>query len=136
MIDITGNWRERDSFPDRLQTSEPDLQDNDRRTFRQRLSLPAGRFAVELEYDSIHDRRPGIYSDDTMFHVATPAFLPVNDRWFLYVQACPLPATKNYIDGRWDLWAFACDRRMPTRPGLADLFIPGLPDSAPAKETR
>jgi hypothetical protein len=59
MIDITGNWREGDSFPDRLQTREPDLQDNDCRTFRQRLSLPAGRYTVELEYDSVHDRRPG-----------------------------------------------------------------------------
>ncbi len=91
----------------------------------------------QLDVDTVLQTRwPGIYSDDTMFHVATPAFVPVNGRWFLYVQACPLPATNNYIDGRWDLWAFACDRRITTRPGLADLFIPGLPDIAPAKETK
>ena len=93
------------------------------------VSRQPGKGWEQLDVDTVLQTRwPGIYSDDTMFHVATPAFYPIGDRWFLYVQACPLPATKNYIDGRWDLWTFVCDRRIPTRPGLADLFIPGLPD--------
>ena len=25
------------------------------------------------------------------------------DRWYLYTQACPLPANRNDIDGKWDL---------------------------------
>lgn len=74
----------------------------------------------------------GLYRDDTMYHVATPAFYEIDGRWYLYVQACPLPANRNYIDGSWDMWAIACDRRIPTFPGHADLFIPGLP----AKATR
>ena len=72
----------------------------------------------------------GLYRDDTMYHVATPAFYEIDGRWYLYVQACPLPANRNYIDGAWDMWAIACDRRIPTLPGHADLFIPGLPVAA------
>jgi hypothetical protein len=80
----------------------------------------------QLDVDTVLQTRwPGIYSDETMFHVATPTFYQIDGRWFLYVQACPLPTSRNYIDGRWDLWAFACDRRIPTRHGLTDLFIPG-----------
>lgn len=76
---------------------------------------------------------PGIYSDDTIFHVATPAFYQFNGRWYLYAQACPLPANRNYIDGKWDLWCFECDRRIETRSGLADLYIPGASSPAPAE---
>jgi len=59
VLDLTGNWHEQDSLTDRLQIHEPDLQDNDRRTFQQRLILPAGQYAFELEYDGAHDRTPG-----------------------------------------------------------------------------
>jgi hypothetical protein len=43
------------------------------------------------------------------------------------VQACPLPANRDYIDGHWDMWCFACDREIPTLPGHTKLFIPGKP---------
>jgi hypothetical protein len=80
----------------------------------------------QLDVDTVLQTRwPGIYSDNTIYHVATPAFYRIGRRWFLYTQACPLPADRNYIDGNWDMWCFACDRRIPTRPGLAGLFIPG-----------
>jgi hypothetical protein len=58
--------------------------------------------------------------------VATPAFYQFDDRWYLYTQACPLPANRNYIDGKWGLWCFECNAKLPTRPGLTDLFIPGV----------
>ena len=75
----------------------------------------------------------GLYRDDTLYHVATPAFYQIGGRWYLYVQACPLPANGNYIDGHWDLWCIACDRLLPTGPGRESLFIPGLPaEGAPA----
>jgi hypothetical protein len=87
----------------------------------------------QLDVDTVLQTRwPGIYSDNTIFHVATPAFYRIGGRWFLYTQACPLPANRNYIDGHWDMWCFACDRRIPTRPGLADLFIPGASPAARA----
>jgi hypothetical protein len=79
---------------------------------------------------------PGIYSDKTIYHVATPAFYRISGRWFLYTQACPLPANRNYIDGNWDMWCFACDRRIATRPGLASLFIPGASSTRPTDARR
>jgi len=58
----------------------------------------------QLDLDTVVQTRwPGVYSDETIFHVATPAFYRFEDRWYLYTQACPLPANRNYIDGKWDL---------------------------------
>jgi len=83
---------------------------------------------VQLEVDTVLQTKwEGLYRDETMYHVATPAFYQMGERWYLYVQACPLPANRNYIDGHWDMWAVACDRRIPTLPGYAELFIPGRP---------
>jgi hypothetical protein len=67
----------------------------------------------------------GLYRDDTMYHVATPAFYQFGGKWYLYAQACPLPANRNYIDGHWDLWAVACEQMLPTLPGFADIPGPG-----------
>lgn len=69
----------------------------------------------------------GLYRDDTIYHVATPAFYQIGRKWFLYTQACPLPANRNYIDGHWDMWGFACDRLIPTLPGYESIHIPGQP---------
>ena len=81
---------------------------------------------VQLDVDTVLQTQwTGLYRDDTMYHVATPAFYQIDGRWYLYTQACPLPANRNYIDGAWDMWAMACERRIPTLPGYADLFIPG-----------
>lgn len=88
----------------------------------------------QLEADTVLQTQwPGIYSDETIFHVATPAFYQFNGRWYLYTQACPLPANRNYIDGNWDMWCFECDRRIETRSGLADLYIPGASSRALAE---
>ncbi|MEZ5278448.1 MAG: hypothetical protein R3F07_18845 [Opitutaceae bacterium] len=81
---------------------------------------------AQLDVDTVLQTRwAGLYSDETIYHVATPAFYRIEDSWYLYVQACPLPANRNYIDGHWDLWCFACDRKIPTLPGCPSLFIPG-----------
>ena len=69
----------------------------------------------------------GLYRDDTIYHVATPAFYQIGGKWYLYAQACPLPANRNYIDGHWDLWCFACNRLIPTLPSCASIYIPGQP---------
>ena len=69
----------------------------------------------------------GLYRDDTIYHVATPAFYRIEGKWYLYAQACPLPANGNYIDGHWDLWCVACDRVIPTLPGCESIYIPGPP---------
>ncbi|PWU19560.1 MAG: hypothetical protein C5B50_06245 [Verrucomicrobia bacterium] len=76
----------------------------------------------------------GLYSDETIYHVATPAMYQIAGKWYLYAQACPLPENGNYIDGRWDLWCFACNRRIPTLPGCASIYIPGAPDEAGASQ--
>ncbi|MEY2877740.1 MAG: hypothetical protein RLZZ15_120 [Verrucomicrobiota bacterium] len=89
---------------------------------------------VQLDVDTmLQTHWPGIYRDETIYHVATPAFYEIGGRWFLYTQACPLPRNGNYIDGHWDMWVFACDREIPTLPGHASLFIPGAPNSAAVK---
>jgi hypothetical protein len=83
---------------------------------------------AQLDVDTLLQTNwPGIYHDDTIYHVATPAFYEIAGRWYLYTQACPLPANRNYIDGHWDMWAFACDRQILTLPGLDSLFVPGAP---------
>jgi len=74
----------------------------------------------------------GLYRDDTIYHVATPAFYQIGGKWYLYTQACPLPGNGNYIDGHWDLWGFACDRLIPTLPGYESIHIPGQPTAAGA----
>ena len=77
----------------------------------------------------------GLYDDRTLYHVATPALYMIDKKWYLFAQACGRPANDNYIDGAWEMWCIACDREIPTRPGCAQLVIPGEPvravDSTP-----
>ena len=81
----------------------------------------------QLDLDTVLQTKwQGLYSDSTLYHVATPAFYQIEEKWYLFVQACGRPANDNYIDGGWEMWGVACDRRISTRPGCADLFIPGL----------
>jgi hypothetical protein len=85
---------------------------------------------VQLDVDTmLQTKWEGLYRDDRIFHVATPALYQIGGRWFLYAQACALPPNKNYIDGQWDLWCIACDREIETLPGLDRVFIPGAPVS-------
>ena len=82
----------------------------------------------QLDEDTVLQTKwEGLYRDDTIYHVATPAFYQIKGKWFLYSQACPLTADGNYIDGQWDMWCFACDRAIPTLPGCDSLYIPGQP---------
>jgi hypothetical protein len=78
----------------------------------------------------------GLYHDDTIYHVATPALYQIAGKWYLYAQACPLPDNGNYIDGHWDLWCIACDRLIPTLTGCASIHIPGQPSAAEAGRKR
>lgn len=68
-----------------------------------------------------------LYDDRTLYHVATPALYRINGDWYLFAQACGRPGNDNYIDGAWEMWAVECQRRIPTRSGCADLYIPGPP---------
>lgn len=81
---------------------------------------------VQLDVDTVLQTKwNGVYSDDKIYHVATPAFYRIEEDWYLYVQACPLPDNHNYIDGHWDMWCFTCNREISTIPGHTNLFIPG-----------
>jgi hypothetical protein len=73
-----------------------------------------------------------LYRDNTIYHVATPAFYQIGGKWYLYAQACPRPGNGNYIDGHWDLWCFACNRLISTIPGCENFYIPGPPTIAGA----
>ena len=80
----------------------------------------------QLDVDTVLQTKwDGMYRDDTIYHVATPAFYQINGKWYLYAQACPLPGNGNYIDGQWDMWCFACDHLIPTLPGCEGIYIPG-----------
>jgi len=68
----------------------------------------------------------GLYTDSTLYHVATPALYQIEGKWCLYIQACGRPANDNYIDGAWEMWAIECNHKIPTFPGCADLYIPGI----------
>ncbi len=66
-IDITGDWRLGNAFSPHIQVCEPVLQGagEEHRTFNQVLSLPAGQYRIELEYDSKLDRKPGQALDES-----------------------------------------------------------------------
>jgi hypothetical protein len=66
---------------------------------------------------------PGIYSEQTIYHVATPAFYTINGRGYLFTQACARPGNDNYIDGNWELWGFTCEQPL-TLPGGDVLLVP------------
>ena len=81
----------------------------------------------QLDVDTLLQTKwAGLYRDDTIYHVATPAFYEISGHWYLYVQACPLPNNHNYIDGHWDMWCVACEKIIPTLPGYTPLHIPGI----------
>jgi len=58
-IDITGNWSEFCAFLPYIQTSEPDVKENEVKTFKQNLKLPAGKYLIELRYNKYLDNNPG-----------------------------------------------------------------------------
>ena len=54
---------------------------------------------TQLDVDTmLQTKWQGLYRDDTMYHVATPALYRIEGKWYLFVQACGRPATGNYID--------------------------------------
>jgi hypothetical protein len=80
----------------------------------------------QLDLDTVLQTKWGkVYDDATLYHVATPAFYPIDGKWYLFTQACGGAPDKHYIDGAWEMWAFTCERVIPTLPGLAELHIPG-----------
>jgi hypothetical protein len=83
----------------------------------------------QIDLDTVLQTKwAGLYDDRTLYHVATPALYRIGDKWYLFIQACGKPSNDNYIDGAWEMWCIACDRCIPTRPGCASLYIPGVPD--------
>jgi hypothetical protein len=98
------------------------------------VSRQPGSGWEQLDVDAVLQTKwDGLYRDDAIYHVATPALYQIQDKWYLYVQACPLPDNRNYIDGAWDLWCVACDRRLPTLPGCDGIYVPGQPLSPSAR---
>jgi hypothetical protein len=82
----------------------------------------------QLDPDTLLQTKWGkAYSDDALYHVATPAFYEINGKWYLFAQACGGAPDKHYIDGAWEMWAFTCGGVIPTRPGCVDLHVPGEP---------
>jgi len=83
----------------------------------------------QLDVDTmLQTKWHGLYDDRTLYHVATPALYEIEGKWYLFAQACGRPANDNYIDGAWEMWCVACDRKIPTLPGHTELYIPGLPE--------
>jgi hypothetical protein len=81
---------------------------------------------TQLDVDAVLQTKwDGLYRDDTLYHVATPALYNIENKWYLYAQACPRPGNDNYIDGHWDLWCIECQRFLPTLPGCQSIHIPG-----------
>ena len=46
------------------------------------------------------------YSDETMFHVATPAIYDINNKWYMYFQAAQ---SGDYGRQHWTGWCIECD---------------------------
>jgi hypothetical protein len=86
---------------------------------------------TQIDVDTVLQTKwEGLYRDDLIYHVATPAFYQIEGKWYLFTQACPRPDNGNYIDGHWDLWGFACDRLIATLPGCNSIYIPGHSDAS------
>jgi hypothetical protein len=80
---------------------------------------------VPLDLDlMLQTRWPEIYSDTTLYHVATPALYDIGGRWYLFVQACARPASGNYIDGSWEMWCIECTRSIVPIAGSDPMEIP------------
>jgi len=89
-------------------------------------SQRAGAGWSQMDADELLQTKwTGLYRDETIYHVATPAMYEIDGKWYLYAQACPLPENANYIDGHWDLWCFTCQHRIATLPGCESIYIPG-----------
>ncbi len=56
--------------------------------------------------NSIDQTKWSNYSDDTLFHVATPAIYIFNNKWYLYFQAA---RAGEYGVQHWALWCIECD---------------------------
>lgn len=92
---------------------------------------------AQLDPDTmLQTKWEGLYDDRTLYHVATPALYLIEGKWYLFVQACGRPSNDNYVDGAWEMWGIACDRLISTRPGCADLYIPGAPTPAAGEDKR
>jgi hypothetical protein len=92
------------------------------------VSTDPARGWTQLDLDTVLQTTwHGLYDDRTLYHVATPAMYRIEGKWYLFAQACGRPANDNYIDGAWEMWCIACDREIATRPGCAEVHIPGLP---------
>lgn len=90
------------------------------------VSLDPVRGWVQLDLECLLQTAwRGLYSDLTLYHVATPALYQIGDRWYLFAQACARPASDNYVDGSWELWCFDCNRVIESLPGGDTLHIPG-----------
>lgn len=80
---------------------------------------------TQLDVDTmLQTKWHGLYDDRTLYHVATPALYRIDNKWYLYAQACGKPTGDNYIDGAWEVWCITCNRTIHTRPDCADLHIP------------
>lgn len=90
------------------------------------VSRDPARGWAQLDPDTLLQTKwAGVYDDKTIYHVATPALYRIGGKWYLFAQACARPANDNYIDGAWEMWAFTCNTVIPTRPGCAELHVPG-----------
>jgi len=60
----------------------------------------------KLPVDLINQTRWPNYSDETLFHVATPAIYQLNHQWYMYFTAAH---SGYYINQHWALWGIECD---------------------------
>ena len=90
------------------------------------VSLHPAQGWVQLNLDLLLQTKwTGLYSDSTLYHVATPALYQIGGQWYLFAQACARPASNNYIDGSWELWCFDCGLAIESLPGGDRLHLPG-----------
>lgn len=90
------------------------------------VSLNPARGWVQLDLDLLLQTKwTELYTDETLYHVATPALYRIGEKWYLFAQACARPATDHYVDGSWELWCFECGRMVASLPGGDPLPAPG-----------
>ncbi|NUM52965.1 MAG: hypothetical protein HUU46_04915 [Candidatus Hydrogenedentes bacterium] len=92
---------------------------------------------TQIDVDTmLQTKWEGLYGDNTLYHVATPALYSIENKWYLFCQACGRPGNDVYTDGAWEMWAVECNLKIPTRGGCAGVFIPGVVSSDAANSAR
>jgi len=67
---------------------------------------------------------------------AAPSFEKMASQSAVWREPGAKKGTRNFIDGHWGVRCIASDLKIPTLPGMDDVFIPGIAAASPDRSPR